>query len=1024
MSPFVEQLSALCQTEVTRGKWVIVPSHAVGHTLGDRLALSGTSWLNLRFVTPLNLALRMGAPFLVERGIDPSEEGLGPALMMRLLLDLPEEGGYFRPLADQPTLAEALWRTVRELRATLGARASRLAFEEETGSTGARLSSNAHKHRELAALLDAYDRHLAAERRADTATVYEEALAHPEWCPVQPADCWIAMPDVPWTPLQRRLLDALPGERLVPRTWTLPRAAVPRRLTDPVERLEPAAERARLACLLDPPAAPARPAIALFHAGGREAEIEEVVRRILSAGGPLDQVEVSCASDAHVALLWEKALRHDWPVTLGPGIAAAQTRPGRALLGLCDWAETDFAASHLRTLLQSGDVWLDADAVGFTAAQAATTLVRAGTGWGRASYDLTLTHLRHALDVRAADPDLSDDERASAAERAARTEAIRSWVQQLLDGFAAGAEDETVALQPIVEGAILFVADTASRRSALDHRAAATLADYLGELRALGDVRCTLGEALRFVRERVLTLQVAPERPRPGHLFVSRLTHCGLPGRPHLYLVGLEEGRVFPTATEDPVLLDAEREDISPDLPCSRDRVDEAVYAVLSHLATSDATHVTASYSCRDTREFRETYASWLVLQLFRLQTGKPPATYQEMKDALGTPVSIVPEPREAAPTASAWWLRSLVGTGAEGVRRASDAFPALAHGRHAMGQRATESFTEYDGHVPDAGPLLDPCADGVAYSVTTLQEAAACPFRFFLRRGLGLQPVDERERDRDVWLDPLTRGSELHDLYARLLRRARDEKRRVVEGDRAWFLAEARARLEALRRAMPPATPEIFERESKAFLSDLDLFIDHEISQTEATAVAFEVSFGRPLADDDGEPLAQAEPVEVDLGQGLVFRIAGRIDRIDQVGAAEFEVVDYKTGGYYELEWRGIFAGGRRLQHALYGLAAAALLRKTHSRPKVVAGVYDFSTRKGRRERVRIPAPSLGAVAQVLADLRALIVDGHFTHTLTKRDCTFCDFGTACDSSLEQRMEQKAADPVLETYRRLSGHA
>ena len=78
--------------------------------------LEGTDWANLRFVTPLDIALRMGAPFLVERGIDPSEEGLGPALMMRLLLDLPEEGGYFRPLADQPTMAQALWTTVRELR--------------------------------------------------------------------------------------------------------------------------------------------------------------------------------------------------------------------------------------------------------------------------------------------------------------------------------------------------------------------------------------------------------------------------------------------------------------------------------------------------------------------------------------------------------------------------------------------------------------------------------------------------------------------------------------------------------------------------------------------------------------------------------------------------------------------------------------------------------------------------------------------------------------------------------------------
>ena len=116
MDRFVEQLKQLCAAHPTRSKWVFVPSHAIGRTLGERIALEGTNWLNLRFVTPLDIALPMAGPFLVERGIDPSEEGLGPALMMRLLLDLPLEGGYFRPLADHPTMAQALWTTVRELR--------------------------------------------------------------------------------------------------------------------------------------------------------------------------------------------------------------------------------------------------------------------------------------------------------------------------------------------------------------------------------------------------------------------------------------------------------------------------------------------------------------------------------------------------------------------------------------------------------------------------------------------------------------------------------------------------------------------------------------------------------------------------------------------------------------------------------------------------------------------------------------------------------------------------------------------
>jgi hypothetical protein len=105
--PFLEKLAELCRAHPIRLKWIFIPSH----TLGERLALDRTNWLNLRFVPPLDMALRRGAPFLVERGIEPSEEGLGPGLAMRLMLELPDGTGYFRPLADQPTMAAALWAT-------------------------------------------------------------------------------------------------------------------------------------------------------------------------------------------------------------------------------------------------------------------------------------------------------------------------------------------------------------------------------------------------------------------------------------------------------------------------------------------------------------------------------------------------------------------------------------------------------------------------------------------------------------------------------------------------------------------------------------------------------------------------------------------------------------------------------------------------------------------------------------------------------------------------------------------------
>jgi ATP-dependent helicase/nuclease subunit B len=1016
MEPFVQQLADLCRAHVTRCKWVFVPSHAIGRSIGERIALSGTNWLNLRFVTPLDVALRMGAPFLVERGIDPSEEGLGPALMMRLLLDLPTEGGYFRPLADQPTMAQALWTTIHELRSA-GVKSGDLKLEA--------FESKA-KYAELRALLASYEQFLTTNSRGDMAVVYEEAVKHPDWCPIQAEDCWTELPGTIWSPLQSRLIASLPGERILPRAFAIPAAATPRRLVEvPVSHVEPEPSVSPLAFLLTATGKLPADVVQLFHAGGRDAEIEEVFRRIIAARPHLDQVEIACGSDEHIALVWEKALRHDWAVTLGPGIPAASTRPGRALLGLLDWIETDFSAAHLRRLLESGDMGIEEDDEGFKAGDAARTLSRAQAGWGRATYRLSLGVLQKSYEARASDPDLSDTERDAAKSKALRTAKVCAWVDGLVASIPLPDARGVVSLPRIIDVALDYLAQSTARSSALDYRAAEALGEHVAELRALGAFECSLHDALRFVRERVETLQVAPDRPRPGHLYVCRLQHAGYSGRPHVFVVGLEEGRVFPAASEDPVLLDSEREAHSPALRRSADRIDEAVWAVLSRLATlstgSDAS-VTMSYSTRDTREFRETYASWLMLQAFRLQQGDPAASYQAMKTALGEPVSCVPVDRERSATEAGWWLRSVLGSDAAGVAIVEQAFGALAAGRAAAARRESPAFTEFDGYVPDAGMVLDPCAGNNAFSVTELESAAACPFRFFLKRGLGLRPVDERERDKDVWLDPLTRGSALHDVYAALLRRCR-EAGRSADGkkDSSWLRQYAEQLLARLNQEMPPSSEEILARETADFLADVELFLDGECGQT-VEPIGFEVSFGRPLGDED-EPLARAEPVVVDLGGGLQFRIAGRIDRIDKVGPSEFRILDYKTGGFWRADWQGTFAGGRRLQHALYGLAAVELLKTKYKKPRVTGADYYFSSHKGRQERVPIAAPPVAKTTAVLAELRELIVSGAFVHATDESSCKWCDFTAACGGHAAGQAQAKSADPKLDAFTRLAAH-
>ena len=991
--PLIGHLAELCLSHPTRAKWVIVPSHAVGLTLADRMAREGHDWANLRMVTPLDLATRMAAPFLLEQGLDPSEEGLAGALIMRLLLDLPGEGGYFRPMARHASMGDALWRTIRELRDT-GLRAADLAERPFTAV--------AEKQAELVELLHAYESHLRAQGIADMPAVFNEAPRHPEWSPVAAADLIVELPGVPWPPVVRRLLDALPGER----------SAAP-----PFGRW---------------PVRATREQTAIFHAGGRDAEIDEILRRIAESEAPLDQVEIACSAAVPPSLVWEKAARLDWPVTLSAGVPAATTRPGRLLLRFCDWLESDFDAAELRRLLQSGNCWskgFGGDEADLSPGQAARLLLRAEATWGRETYGLALTRRADEYERRAADPEGADEDRAWNARKARQTRALLSWVTAVLDRVPVPDPGRgTVPLQGLAAAATRFLQENAARWGGLDALGLEAVVPALAQLDSLGDYRCPLGEGVRFLRQRVASVAVGRDRPRPGHLHVSTLDDAGYDGRPLVFVAGLEEGAVFPAAIEDPVLLDEDRRAIGHGLPASRERQSRDLDLVLSRLnaLAGAARQVCYSFSCRDTREFRETFPSWIVLRAHRLQEGDDTITYGRMKADLGQAVSPVPNTPASARTDAAWWLANRGAPGAiDAILRE---FPTLARGLEASTQRASRRFTAFDGLVPEAGAALDPARTGRPVSATALEDAATCPLRFFMRQGLGVRPIEESRADQDAWLDPRTKGTELHALYAQITRTAAAGGRRpALEVDQPRLQAWGRDRLEALRREMPPPSDEVFARESRDFLDDLDAFITAECEGRHGDdPVGFEVPFGFSLEDGEPERLASPDPVEIPIGDGRRLVLHGRIDRINRLKAHDYEVADYK-GSYWRDDWQGTFAGGTRLQHALYGVAAAALLKRIDARARVVRGRYLFPSVRGLWAKKEVPAPSRDSLVAVLRDLSDVIGSGGFAPANEKGACRWCEYAAAChvadpEGVVQAKMDD-GGDEALAAYRRLRSH-
>ena len=1037
-----------------RAKWVLVPSHAIGRMIGERLVREGTNWVNLRCTTPYALALRMAGPALASRGLRPMHPSRGPVIVDECLATLAGRDAitdepYLRTLYALGSVGASVWRTLAELRMA--------GIEADALEAAAEIPLE--KRRGLAALLRAVDDWLRAAGECDQAMVFAEALAGRGACPVQAGDCWTEVPETVWPPIVQRLLMALPGERILPEVYTQlrPPAQLPRRVAPlAVRRVTADPTQHPLAFLRQEPPADvplvARHPLPLVAAGGHDAEIEHVVRRILHDTTPLDHVEVVCCLPGQAARVWEKALRYGWPVTVADGLPLVRTSPGRALVGLMAWVEGGCRLETLRRWLRSGDARLSPDEA-FHPSDALRLLGGAGVTSGGASYRRALMRVIAECEAaRDAAPRKGDAwQREEAALQSARQ--VLSWMDEVC-ACVPGFEEQTPDCDPIVsmtalaDGLARLVTAHARQRggdatslAALDPAAVVAIAEQLGALAAAQSSRLPLSEALARVRAHLDTVSVGASEPMAGALHVTSLTEAGWSGRPAVFVIGLEEGGVFTPSTEDAILLDAERAAVSDQLRRSTDVVQEAVHAALGRLAVAGPA-VTLSYSVRDTREARDTYASWVLLHAYRVLAAAPDADYSAMKAAIGAPVSVIPAHREDAPHAAAWWLRSVVGTGEAGTRAVAAIHAESASGVAAAEARAAGGLTVFDGHVPNAGAALDP-ANGRTVSVTELEQAAECPFRYFLRRGLSIYEPDEEASDEDVWLDARARGQLLHGLYASFWRTTWEGG---ATEPTAAVAAEVRRRAEAMLddwAISHPARSLVIEHERAALLRDVDRFLASELEASSrrasgapaaiGRAVGVEVPFGMPDGDVAAAPTGPdtSDAVTLALHDGatrVTFR--GRIDRIEKVSADDpqaphaYAVVDYKTGRATASQWEGTFKQGRRLQFALYAYVAEQLLRQTDPDAVVTSSMYRFPTERGDATLKVLPRPTVDTLREVVGDIRRAIAEGQFVRTPDPATCKHCQYRLACSVRDVTRAQATLEGGHVAAFARVRDHA
>ena len=239
-----------------------------------------------------------------------------------------------------------------------------------------------------------------------------------------------------------------------------------------------------------------------------------------------------------------------------------------------------------------------------------------------------------------------------------------------------------------------------------------------------------------------------------------------------------------------------------------------------------------------------------------------------------------------------------------------------------------------FDGGIsaPDLARRLAQRFGGEAvFSASQLNAYGQCPWSFFGRYVLGLEPLAEPTRR----LEPISRGLFCHavlfDLMHRLRRRHGTPFRLqdVPKEQLAHTLDQAIEKQQESWAARSPSHCGLWRIELTQMKSHLRQYLESQRASDAlgGESLHFELSFGGAGGKGEGiDPASTAEPVDVALPGGRL-RLAGKIDRIDRISFGDetgLLIIDYKTGALPTLS---DVRAGRNVQLPLYAAAAEALL-------------------------------------------------------------------------------------------------
>ena len=1032
MKPYhLTQLAALCRSHPVRSKVVFVPTVTVGYNLISALAVSGQACLNLRMMPPAALARQIAGPqFDVEgrRSVSQDMEAFYlEDVLARAVQEMPDS--YFSGLSMSPGLVQSFLRTVQSLR---------LAGVGDDSFEGAGVAPG--KVRLLAALCRAYSARLAEAGCYDDADLYVRATEMVQTEGRDDDTVYAILDETSLSGLAFRFVRAVTGGRLY-------------RIGRGDYGVPPPAHSAAVRFPDAPfPEAPARIAgggrllleeglspedggdLELVQAVGVENEVRGALREILRLEMPLDEVEIAYTVDSpYLGTLCDAAECLDVPAAFSGGIPVTLTRPGQALAGFYRWIGSGFEAGELIGMCRAGlirlgevpetdtlvlpdgrsslfgssrkgakaqrgrgfEVESDDEETSESACQAviepyhlATILQQSGVVRGRGFYLRGLDRLLEGLQERAR----AQREDGMSLGRLETERARLLGARRAMADLLSLVPEARTTLSCVAQAGLAFLNTFAPVRNERDGKSRESLENRLREIADGVDLDGSAERLAQRLGELVSAHRSEASAARPGHLYVAPLERAGYTGRKRLYVLGMDEGAFPGGATEDAILLDDERSALSGELLLQHTRPREHVWHLVRALGMAGGA-VTLLTCCRDLVDGRETY---------------PSALFQQAAEQLGRSLTDVPTVSSVPESDRALGdVETMLGARrAEGFEAAVRVrFPWLVEGQTAALARAQPALTRFDGWLGRETPELDVAGGNTVLSASRLEMLTACPYRYFLRYVLGVEPPDEAAADPTRWLTPLEYGELLHDLFCDFMRTLKIRGESPDGARHAALLKGMLDRKIAQVQERIPAPYEAAYRDDCGRLArSAEIFLAEESRRKGADPVGFEVSFGsgREGAFD------HAEAVCLNLSARVRFLLRGRIDRVDR-RADGYEIWDYKTGSARAYDETDVLRGGMHLQWALYAHALDRILEIRGQPDRVLRSGYFFVSDREYGRRIADRPPERGALAGLLEPLFDLVSQGCFFHVQRDDHCTFCDYNGLCagEQRLASRMKE-----------------